>query len=166
MIVRRQEGLEHQRDRKRDPPTLELGKQRRKLSGQTRQIDAPAGFVLAHAEPTDAVGKHRAASRLEMEPPIFHLTQVGNELRERSTLRIHDAGETRQQLCVGQMFEPPETITVSHEQSIPHGFASPAAPRPRAIVSAHPPEVEIGVNAAHVGTGAHAQPSSCASSIR
>jgi len=73
-----------------------------------------------------------------MQAALLHLSQMRDELDERSTLAAQQPTETTQQLGVREMPEPPEAIDTIHDGSIHHRSSSPSLPRHGPIRRSNP----------------------------
>jgi hypothetical protein len=89
-----------------------------------------------------------------MQPSLFHLSQMRNEVRQRLTLGEQHATQTLQQLLIRQVSELPEAIPVRHDGSIQRSFSSLTAPRRRPIACVEARGMQIIANAAHIGAQA------------
>jgi len=60
-----------------------------------------------------------------MQPPVLHFSQMSDELGEPATLGVQHAPQAFQQLRIGEMFELPELVTVSHDAAYNAVFRAP-----------------------------------------
>ena len=147
----RERVVEQRKGGEREVAPLDAHEQIREAARQSRGVDAPARFVLRHAESAHAELEHRRTGRFEVEAALFYLDEVCEQAREHRPTLGTQRFQAAEELRVGEIGE-------LHACVLHPGFLRPCTRSGNAISGEMPPGVRRSRKGRGTATSAQGRP--------